>query len=121
TAIPRLVVKRERSLLEDVEDLANLLLADDLTETYCTGIRDRNHDLAVGVEDAKDVEALARASNVLLLNLDDLGHPLSGINGLVPNLELDLGTCLHSVSLRRVVARALPERSKISKSTARAW
>ena len=88
--------------LEDVEDLANLLLADDLAETDGAGVRDGDHDLAVGVEDSEDVEALAAAGDVLLLDADDLGHPLSGVDGLVAHLELDVGTSLHSVSLRRV-------------------
>jgi hypothetical protein len=76
------------------------LLADHLAQPNRARIRDRDHDLSIGVQDAKDVKVLARASDVFLLDADDLGHPLRGIDSFVPNLELDLGTSLHSVSLR---------------------
>ena len=70
--------------------------ADGRPQAHGPRVVDRHHDLAVGVEDAQDVELLALAGDVLLFDGDDFGDALGGVDRLVADLEqLLFGTGLH--------------------------
>src|ERR1019366_1031643 len=80
TAVPGLIVECNRSFPKNIEDFADLLLADNLTETDGPGVGHRHHDLAIGIQDSQYVKLLPH-------------------DGDVAHLELDVGSSLHSVSL----------------------
>src|SRR5690606_1380117 len=98
-AVPGLRIEADRALTQDVENLPDLLLADDLPQPDRVRIGHRNHDLPIGVEDPQDVETLPLPGAVLLVDADHLGDPLSGIDRLVTDLELDFRARLHECLL----------------------
>src|SRR5690606_17944685 len=97
--VPGLGIEADRALLQDVEDLADLLLADDLTQANRIRIGDGHHDLAVRVENTKDVKPLRAPGDVFLVDADNFSNTLGGIDSLVADLEFNFLACLHDVSL----------------------
>jgi hypothetical protein len=81
------------------------LLADDLAQTHRVGVRYRHHNLAVRIEDAQNVEPLARSRDVPFVDTDDFSNTLRGVDSLVTDFELNFRACLHVFSL----SRASPE------------
>ena len=71
-----------------------------LAQADRSGVGDGDHDLPVSIQNAQHVKFLTAARDVFFFNTNDFRHPLSRIHGLVTDLELDVRSSLHSVSLQ---------------------
>src|SRR5690606_15681116 len=95
-AVPSLRVETDGPLFQDIKDLTDLLFTDDLTEPNSICVGYRNHDLAIGVQDAEHVKPLRSAGDVFFVNAYDFRHTLSWVYGFVSDLEFRF--CLHDFS-----------------------
>src|SRR5215813_10042914 len=89
-AVPGGGVDRDVLLPEDGVDLLDVVLADDLPQADRADLVDGDHDPHPVFQDSEDVERLALARDLGVLDAHHLAHTLARIHGLVARLEAGL-------------------------------